>query len=473
MGIVEKYKAMMANPKERVAFSSVIAAIVLVLIKLYVGILTNSLGVLSEALHSGLDLLAAAITWAAVISANKPADSEHQFGHGKYENFSALVETILLLITCIWIFIEAYDRIFLGGESAEASPIAFGVMIFSIVLNYSRAKALRATSKKYNSQALEADALHFESDIWGSIVVIIGLGFVLVGFPLGDPISAILVAVIIVYASIELGKRTIDVLMDRAPAGKHDEIKKRIETIEGLTCERIRVRSAGAHTFVDLNILLDRQMPFELSHEYANKVEKKVREVVRDADVMVHVNPQAKPDEDIAAKITLEGMKIKGIKGVHKIQIHRFEGGAISVDLHLEIGEETNVGDAHALATKFETNVRNALGIKDITSHIESHSFAEIHAEDTTKESTNIVENAKKIAEGYEKVRNCHGISVRKEGEKTSLVMHCEISKAEKLSEAHELSTEIERRLKKEIKELDHVTIHIEPCKQTENNMNG
>ncbi|MEM2899782.1 MAG: cation diffusion facilitator family transporter, partial [Thermoplasmata archaeon] len=209
MSIIEKYRAMMAEPKQRVAFSSVVAAIVLVLIKLYVGILTNSLGILSEALHSGLDLLAAAITWAAVYSANKPPDSEHQFGHGKFENFSALIETILLLITCIWIIWEAIDRILYTTEHAEANLIGFGVMLFSIILNYSRAKALKFAAKKYNSQALEADALHFESDIWGSIVVIIGLGFVYIGFPLGDPISALLVAAIIIYASIELGKRTV------------------------------------------------------------------------------------------------------------------------------------------------------------------------------------------------------------------------------------------------------------------------
>jgi len=468
LNIIEKYRSMMAEPKQRVAFSSVIAAVILVLIKLYVGIITNSLGILSEALHSGLDLLAAAITWAAVYSANKPPDSEHQFGHGKFENFSALIETILLLITCIWIIWEAFDRIFYGSTHADANLLGFGVMAFSIVLNYSRARALKSAAKKYNSQALEADALHFESDIWGSIVVIIGLGFVYIGIPLGDPISALCVAVIIIYASIELGKRTVDVLMDRAPAGKSEEIKNRIEKIEGVVCERVRVRCAGAHTFVDVNILLDRQMPFELSHDFANKVEKAVKEIVKNADVMVHVNPEAKPYEDIGSKLTLLGLKMKGIKGVHNVQVHKVNG-KVSIDAHLEISGDKTIKDAHELANDFETKAKKELDIDEITTHIESHSCTEIVTEDATKDNMHIVEKVKEIVNGHAKVFNCHGVIVRKEGEKISLVLHCNTSHDKTIAEAHELSTELEKMIRDEIKELDHITIHIEPSKQTEN----
>lgn len=224
MGISQKLNEMWHDPKQRVAMSSVLAAVFLVLFKLYVGIATNSLGILSEALHSGLDFVAAAITMVAVISAVKPADEEHLFGHGKAENFSALIETILLLMTCLWIFWEAMNRIFYHTVEVEASWVSFVVMATSIVVDISRSRALSRVAKKYNSQALEADALHFSTDILSSAVVIVGLIMVrlsaMLGQPilmLGDPLAALCVAFIVVVVSLRLGKRTMDHLMDRAP----------------------------------------------------------------------------------------------------------------------------------------------------------------------------------------------------------------------------------------------------------------
>lgn len=457
---------MLRNPKERVALSSVLAAIFLVSFKLYVGVITNSLGILSEALHSGLDLLAAAITMFAVITANKPADNEHQFGHGKVESFSALVETILLLLTCGWIIIEAVDRIFVTKSHAEASLAAFAIMGISIVIDISRSRALYKAAREHKSQALEADALHFSSDILSSSVVIIGLIFVKLGFPLGDPLAAVGVAVLVVIASLRLGKNTMDMLMDKAPKGKADEVRKNIETLEGVCCSDVRVRIAGPSAFADVKISLDRSMPLELSHDIASQVEQKVREVLDGADVMVHVEPRACADEDLASKLSLIALKEKGITGVHKMQVHRIDGDVI-VDMHIEVSSQTKVKEAHELVSRFECKAKSELKIMEISTHIESQNCSEAIGKDVTKAYPAIVKQVRALAEQYAKdneaVIDCHNIVVRDAGGKLSVNLHCDLDEDEPLETAHQLSTDLENILKSKINELDHVIIHIEP----------
>ncbi|MEM2958893.1 MAG: cation diffusion facilitator family transporter, partial [Candidatus Jordarchaeaceae archaeon] len=259
-----------------VALSSVLAAVLLVTLKLVVGWLSNSLGILSEAAHSGLDLVAAAITFLAVRAAIRPADVDHQYGHGKIENLSALVETLLLFITCGWIIYEAINRIFFTRVAVEASVWTFLVMSISIVVDFSRSRALYRVARKYNSQALEADALHFRTDIWSSSVVIIGLIFVWIAdntgiFPIlhqlrflslefyflseelgfgvlhyADSVAALFVAFIVMFVSYRLGRRTLDALLDRAPRGVSETVKKLVcETVGVEECTRVRVRQSG------------------------------------------------------------------------------------------------------------------------------------------------------------------------------------------------------------------------------------
>lgn len=466
MNFVTIFKQMMADPKERVAFSSVLAAVLLVSFKLYVGIMTNSLGILSEALHSGLDLMAAAITLAAVVSANKPADSDHHFGHGKVESFSALIETILLLLTCVWIFWEAAERIFVRGSHVEANAAAFLVMGMSIVVDLSRSRALYAVAKKYNSQALEADALHFSSDILSSSVVIIGLIFVYFGFPMGDPLAAIGVAILVIIVSLRLGKRTIDVLMDKAPEGKTEEIRKSIETIDGVKCERLRLRLAGARVFVDVKITLERNMPFELSHDLQSEVEAKVRQVIKDADVIVHADPRKSTDEDMRGELVIMASKTKGIAGAHNIEIHRIDKD-IMVNMHIEMQSGISVKEAHETVSGFEGKAKQELNIKEISTHIESLTPSEIVGKDATDDCRQIVERIKKIAEEYVKkhpqFKGCHDISVRFFDGKMIVNLHCHISEEETLDRAHELATELENVIKSEIDGVYDVTTHVEP----------
>lgn len=279
--------------KQLVALSSVLAAILLTGAKLVVGILTGSIGILSEALHSSLDLFAALLTFFAVRIADKPADSTHHFGHGKVENLSAFLQAILLIITCIWIFYEATHRLFTGETEIIVTFWSFLVIILSIVVDISRSKALRKAARKYNSQALEADALHFSTDILSSSVVLIGLVGALLGFHFLDSIAALIVAFIVLVIALKLGKKAVDVLIDRSPsdvAEKIIEISKDIPEITNV--HDLRVRSAGAFILVEMNIHVDNRLTLEEAHKISHRYEKRILQEIKRCKIHMHIEPE-------------------------------------------------------------------------------------------------------------------------------------------------------------------------------------
>ncbi len=286
--------------KRSVAFLSVLAAVGLTTFKLIVGLLTNSLGILAEAAHSGLDLVAAAMTYFAVRVSDKPADRTHQYGHGKIENLSALFETLLLLATSGWIIYEAIDRLFFHPARVEASVWAFVVMGISIIIDINRSKMLYKAARKYNSQALEADALHFRTDIWSSSVVIVGLiGVTVARFLPGldwmhaaDSLAALVVALIVIYVSGELGWRTVSALLDSAPQGMAEKIEQAAAAVPGVVnAHAVRIRPSGAHWFVDMHVTMDGNATLNDAHAATEKIEAAVQEFVTLADVTVHVEP--------------------------------------------------------------------------------------------------------------------------------------------------------------------------------------
>jgi cation diffusion facilitator family transporter len=279
--------------KKRIALSSVIAAVFLTTFKLIVGISTGSLGILSEALHSSLDLIAALITLFAVRISDNPADKEHNFGHGKIENFSALFETLLLIITCAWIIYEAFNRMLTHHVKIDVTAWSFIVIIVAIIIDFTRSRALFKVAKKYNSQALRADALHFSTDIWSSTVVMIGLIGVLFHFYLADAISALLVALIVLYISFKLGKKSFDVLVDKAPLGLNESINQIIKSIpEVKGYHSIRIREAGSKKFIELNIHVDNNLTIDEAHHISHKVEDAIEKEIENSEVMVHTEPE-------------------------------------------------------------------------------------------------------------------------------------------------------------------------------------
>ena len=345
--------------KKSAAVNSVFAALFLTVMKFLVGLLTGSLGILAEAAHSGLDLVAAVVTLLAVRVSDKPADREHTYGHGKIENFSALAETVLLLITCAWIIYEACLRLFFHPKTIDPSVWAFVVMAVSVGVDYSRSRMLSRTARKHSSQALEADALHFSTDIWSSGVVICGLILVWLGknvFPRqagplqkADAFSALGVAFIVLFVSTRLGKRTIDVLLDRAPQGMPQKISAAAGAIEGvLNVSRVRVRRSGARFFVDMSLGVDRNLSFERTHAIAEAVEREVQAIAPGADVVIHTDPQEIEREAMARRI--RAIAYRNQMPAHNIAVHERKKH-VYVDLHLEVDDYLSLEQAHEMAT--------------------------------------------------------------------------------------------------------------------------
>jgi len=283
----------MVKEKKRVALLSVLAAVFLTGFKLVVGILTGSLGILSEALHSALDLVAAVITYFSVKISDKPADKEHNYGHGKVENFSALMETILLVVTCTWIVYEALQRLISGNTEIEVNIWSYIVVISAIIIDIQRSRKLYKVARKYNSQALEADALHFSTDIWSSAVVLFGLICANFGYFYADSIAALLVAIIVLFVSFRLGKKAIDVLLDKAPQETIEKVEEVLASYpEVKDFHGLKVRTAGADTFIKFNIHLEPESSLKSVHELCDNIEKHISSLILRSEVYIHAEPQ-------------------------------------------------------------------------------------------------------------------------------------------------------------------------------------
>jgi len=283
----------MIKEKRRVAFISVLAAIFLTSFKLIIGMLTGSLGILSEALHSGLDMVAAVITYFSVRISDKPADKEHNYGHGKVEHFSAIMETILLFVTCIWIVYEAVHRLATGNTHIEVTVWSYVVVVSSIIVDISRSRVLYKVAKKHNSQALEADALHFSTDIWSSGVVLLGLICANFGFFFADSIASLIVALIVFFVSYKLGRRAVDVLLDKAPAETTKQVEEILKSFPEIRIyHSLKIRTAGADTFIKVSIHFDPDLNLLETHAICDRIEQKINSVIPRSEVFIHPEPQ-------------------------------------------------------------------------------------------------------------------------------------------------------------------------------------
>jgi len=453
-----------SREKERAAASSLAVAIALTSMKAIVGILTNSLGIISEALHSGLDLVAAATTVYAVRISGRPPDRDHHYGHGKYESFSAMVEVLLLLGTCAWITYEALQRLFFREAHIEASLAAFIIMGISIVLDYSRSRILYRTAKKYKSQALEADALHFSTDIMSSSVVILGLLFVYLGYRVADSIAGLGVVVVVVVLSLRLGKRTVAVLLDRAPEGLAESITAEVARIPGIqSCDRVRIRPSGGQMFVDLEVSIDRSVSFERVNSLVTEVEHAVRKLAPNSDIVVRTQPVGVGVRKFADMVRSLASRILGIRGVHDIAIHDAEKG-LHVELHLEVDPNVNLEKAHEISSKLESSIKtNISGVVEVVTHIESTDEEPLIRADVTTESHQIVKAIREITAGISGVKRCGEIEVHSAEDGLHLTVTCILDQKLSISDAHSISTQIEEALRRKIRGVTKVLVHEEP----------
>lgn len=457
--------------KQIVALSSVLAAVFLTTFKLVIGLITNSLGILSEAAHSGLDLVAALITFLAVRASDRPADREHTFGHGKVENFSALIETLLLLGTCVWIIYEAIGRLFFRTVEVEANVWAFIVMGAAIIVDVSRSRALYRTARRYNSQALEADALHFSTDVWSSSVVIAGLVLVRLAdvFPAyrvwllrADALAALVVAGIVIWVSLQLGRRTVDALLDRAPEGLEERVRLAILGVEHVQeCGPIRLRMAGPMTFVEATVRVAPEMPAGMAHEVATRVEEAVSRLCSDCDVTVHVEPAASPDPIVGQ---VRAVAAEAGLSVHDVHIHSMADG-YHVDLDLEVPGGLSLEEAHRMATAFEEKIRARVAhLARVETHIEaSPSLPDDPGQDVTDAYGEMVREIRRIAEAQDGVVECHDVRLRKVGDTLYASLHCVCPGSLSLEDAHRCSARVEGCLRQAFPQVTHFLVHTEP----------
>ena len=458
--------------KKHAALLSVGSALLLLSLKTFLVIRTGSLGVLSEALHSGLDLIAAIITFLSVRVADQPADERHPYGHGKFENFSAFVETGLLALTALYIIYEAFARLFFRSVHIQPSVTAIVVLFLALGIDLTRARALERVARKYSSEALEADALHFSTDVWSTLVVIAGVGLVWAGetwdfawLVYADALAALVVAAVILWVGSRLGRRTLDALLDAAPLGLQQEITRAVSRMDGvLDVERIRVRRAGNRHFVDATVSVARTASIEQVHALTDAIEKRIGEIVP-SDVMVHAEPRAPQGESLFEAIRAAAQRMGlAIHDVHALQ----QDGQLFVELHLEVDENLSLRDAHRQASELEEKIRELRdGPIEVNIHIEPLG-RHIATPDTgigemKQLSSAIEEFVNQLRSEFDELVNCHEVHVRQVEHRLLVSCHCTMKSALPITQVHDVTAALEDRVKERFQQISRVTIHPEP----------
>lgn len=461
-----------SREKKRAALLSVGSALLLVSLKAFLVIRTGSLGVLSEALHSGLDLIAAIITFLSLRVSDQPADERHPYGHGKFENFSAFVETGLLVLTALYVIYEAFDRLFFHVVHIQPSVTAILVLLVALSIDITRAKKLSHVAKKYTSEALEADALHFSTDVWSTIVVISGIGLVWAGqkwsvpwLVYADAIAGLVVAAVILWVGSRLGKRTLDALLDAAPEGLQEQITGAIGQMEGvLHVERVRLRRAGNRYFVDATVSVPRTASLEQVHAWSDAIEQRVGEIVP-SDVVVHAEPRAPKGEPFFDSIRAVAQR-RGL-AIHDLSAQQNDG-RLFVELHLEIDPHLSLKDAHRQATELEEEIR---GLRpeptEVNIHIEplgtAISSPDAGAGDLRDLAKNIEEFLNQLPAEYDELLNGHNVLVRQVEHHILASCHCTMRSNLPITEVHDVTAALEDRVKEKFPQIYRVTIHPEP----------
>lgn len=453
-----------SREKHSVALVSVLASGVLAGSKLVAAAFTGSLGILSEAIHSIIDLGATIITYFAIRWGDQPADDEHHYGHAKIESIAALVETALLFLTTAWVSWEAIRRL-TGTENhpVEVTWWAIAIIAGSILIDYNRVRALRRVAKKTGSEALEADALHFSSDMWSSLVVLGGLGAVWAGVPAADSIAALVVSVFIAYAGWRLGARTLNTLLDTAPAGATEVVRGLVNDVHGvLAIKTIRLRPAGATMFTSIVVEVARTMPIDDIVKTKDAIFAAVQDRFPNADITVTANPVALDNESVFQKVML--IAARRNLAIHHLTAQQI-GEKLAISFDLEVEGSMPLGEAHDTATALEEAIRSELGSDvEVESHIEPQPERMLQghaaASGLTAEITGTLMD---LAAVHPRLTDIHNIRLRRNEEGLFLHYHCRCSPAETIAQIHDDIDRVEAGLKDRFQDIRRVIAHAEP----------
>ena len=451
--------------KERVALTSLFASLGLTIAKAIVGIMTGSLGILSEAGHSLIDFGATVMTFIAVRISGKPADDEHHYGHGKVEAISALAETALLFLLSAVVIFEAVRRLFFHeGVHVEATIWAFAVMLVSVVVDFFRARALSRAAKATGSQALEADALHFSSDLWSSLAVLVGLGGVWLGLPWADAVAAIAVAILICLVGWRLVRRTVDTLTDAAPRGVRERVVEIARRMPGVVAvERIRVRSSGEKDFIDLDVAVNRGLPLDRVSAVKDRLTAAIMKDSPRTEVNVTTEPRAVDDETIHEKVMV--IARNRALAVHHVTVHEI-GDRLSVSLDLEVDGKLTLVDAHRIADQLEEAIEEELGpTVEVETHIEPLQPVDAGREAPPERVAVVTAALAEIAAAGKVVREVHDVRVRETADGEIVNFHCRVDPALTVAMVHDKVDEVERGLKRRSPLIKRVIGHAEPIR--------
>jgi cation diffusion facilitator family transporter len=454
----------MQETKERVALTSIAASGGLTVAKAVVGVLSGSLALISEAAHSALDFAATVMTWYAVRVSGKPADEEHHYGHGKVESVAALIATGLLFVLSAAVIFEAVKRLIgTEGHAVEATAWAFIVIIGSIVVDFLRARLLYRTAKETTSHALEADALHFDSDMWSSTAVLAGLVGVALGYKWADSAAALIVAFVILIAGWRLGRRTIDTLTDTAPEGASARIADIATRIGGVvSVERVRVRSVGPTLFADLVVAVSRTLPLDRVAAIKTQVGVAISAELPEAEVDVVTEPRALSDETMLERVMV--IARNRALAVHHVTVHAI-GGRLAISLDLEVDGNLSLGRAHEIADGLEAALGAELGVEvEVETHIEPLQTRGIAGRDAPDERVAAVREAlTAIAANIAFVGQIHDVRVRETADGEIVNFHCRVDPMLTVRDVHEKVDEVERALRQKFASIKRVIGHAEP----------
>jgi cation diffusion facilitator family transporter len=491
-------KSNASKEKTNVAIISIAASTCLTILKLVVGLSTNSLGILSESLHSGLDIIAAIMTLYAIRMMIRPPDLSYTYGYAKVESIASLSEIILLFAIAGWIFYEGIERISFKSIQPEITIYSFIIMFTSIGIDFGRSRSLYRTARKYGSQALEADALHFKTDMLSSAIIILGLFLVFFyHVPNADAYAAIMVAAMIIYTSLGLGRRTLDVLLDRAPKGAYQRIMETVSGLEGVDkAHDIRVRNVGSETFVDMHIEVPRTYTHDRAHRVATAVEDRVRKTLPNSDVLVHVDATESSSETIKDRIRLIAAETEGIRNVHSIYLSKipvFEGAAemqekevtansknlpdlqkkriplLHLYLDVQMDDRLDLKSAHSIIDSFEKRMKDEIpALEKITTHMETETSEHLAIGTEKKEIKQpYLEKIRHAALSVDRIVDCKDIGVIDINGEVHITLTIRIKPtlekcATTIEDAHIIATNIQNLIIKQTG-ASRVIVHTEP----------
>ena len=450
--------------KSRVAAISIFASAGMAAAKFAVGIAIGSLALISEALHSSVDVVATVITWLVVRVSDRPADHEHHYGHGKFESLSALFVIALLYVLAGGILVESWSRLREGAPPPTLSAIPFVVLVIDIIVNFWRARALDRTARDTRSQALAADALHFASDVLGSVAVMIGLGLSALGFDWGDTAAAIGVAVMISVLGLRLGRSTVETLLDRAPEGVSERAESAIRTVPGVVdVERLRARMVGPTHFIDAIVQVPRTYPIDRVEQIKLSAQEAVTRALGDADLTFTAVPVARDNESVRERIMVIARN-SGL-AIHHVTVHDL-GGRLTVSIDLEVDGEMALTAAHDIAHELERSIREEFGEDvEVDTHIEPLEPELPFGSDAPADRVEAIKAALTRFAADGAIHDVHNVRVRNTEAGEIVNFHCRAAPSMSVIKVHENVDEIERALRRAFPTVKRVISHAEPSR--------